>query len=174
MSIRVVLSSTWQWRSVFKMLENIWAWVHYMYDLQTSCVSCEWCCLMHTNGFCSLGERPYQCPYCDKAFSKNDGLKMHIRTHTRVSVPPFLSYLAIIVCVPYSVHTVISSVILTHNGTVFSVLPDSSIENEWIGVERERDADPVSGVPMMLSFNPKCYASGSPLNLCLSCRVCIK
>ncbi|RMC13506.1 hypothetical protein DUI87_08582 [Hirundo rustica rustica] len=29
------------------------------------------------------GERPYQCPYCDKAFSKNDGLKMHIRTHTR-------------------------------------------------------------------------------------------
>uniref|UniRef100_A0AAY5ET36 Zinc finger protein n=1 Tax=Electrophorus electricus TaxID=8005 RepID=A0AAY5ET36_ELEEL len=30
------------------------------------------------------GERPYQCPYCDKAFSKNDGLKMHIRTHTRV------------------------------------------------------------------------------------------
>lgn len=33
------------------------------------------------------GERPYQCPYCDKAFSKNDGLKMHIRTHTRVSVP---------------------------------------------------------------------------------------
>lgn len=33
------------------------------------------------------GERPYQCPYCDKAFSKNDGLKMHIRTHTRVSLP---------------------------------------------------------------------------------------
>ncbi|KAK6313993.1 hypothetical protein J4Q44_G00154520 [Coregonus suidteri] len=30
-----------------------------------------------------LSERPYQCPYCDKAFSKNDGLKMHIRTHTR-------------------------------------------------------------------------------------------
>lgn len=86
MSICVVLSSTWQWRPVFKMLENIWAWVHYMYDLQTSCVSCKWCCLVHTNGFCSLGERPYQCPYCDKAFSKNDGLKMHIRTHTRVSV----------------------------------------------------------------------------------------
>lgn len=38
-----------------------------------------------TPGFCFLGERPYQCPYCDKAFSKNDGLKMHIRTHTRVS-----------------------------------------------------------------------------------------
>lgn len=38
------------------------------------------------HGFCFLGERPYQCPYCDKAFSKNDGLKMHIRTHTRVSV----------------------------------------------------------------------------------------
>lgn len=37
-------------------------------------------------GFFFLGERPYQCPYCDKAFSKNDGLKMHIRTHTRVSV----------------------------------------------------------------------------------------
>lgn len=35
---------------------------------------------------CPPGERPYQCPYCDKAFSKNDGLKMHIRTHTRVSV----------------------------------------------------------------------------------------
>ncbi|KAI9526194.1 hypothetical protein NQZ68_042263 [Dissostichus eleginoides] len=33
--------------------------------------------------FVSPGERPYQCPYCDKAFSKNDGLKMHIRTHTR-------------------------------------------------------------------------------------------
>ena len=30
------------------------------------------------------GERPYQCPYCEKGFSKNDGLKMHIRTHTRV------------------------------------------------------------------------------------------
>ncbi|XP_030877089.1 PR domain zinc finger protein 5, partial [Leptonychotes weddellii] len=29
------------------------------------------------------GERPYQCPYCEKGFSKNDGLKMHIRTHTR-------------------------------------------------------------------------------------------
>lgn len=43
----------------------------------------EW--LTHTNSFCSPGERPYQCPYCDKAFSKNDGLKMHIRTHTRVS-----------------------------------------------------------------------------------------
>lgn len=42
---------------------------------------------MQANGFCSPGERPYQCPYCDKAFSKNDGLKMHIRTHTRVSVP---------------------------------------------------------------------------------------
>ena len=46
---------------------------------------CWWCGLMCTNVFCSLGERPYQCPYCDKAFSKNDGLKMHIRTHTRVS-----------------------------------------------------------------------------------------
>ncbi|KAF1466939.1 PR domain zinc finger protein 5, partial [Megadyptes antipodes antipodes] len=33
--------------------------------------------------FLFSGERPYQCPYCDKAFSKNDGLKMHIRTHTR-------------------------------------------------------------------------------------------
>lgn len=33
---------------------------------------------------CLVGERPYQCPYCDKGFSKNDGLKMHIRTHTRV------------------------------------------------------------------------------------------
>lgn len=32
----------------------------------------------------SVGERPYQCPYCEKGFSKNDGLKMHIRTHTRV------------------------------------------------------------------------------------------
>lgn len=31
-----------------------------------------------------VGERPYQCPYCEKGFSKNDGLKMHIRTHTRV------------------------------------------------------------------------------------------
>lgn len=40
---------------------------------------------------CPPGERPYQCPYCDKAFSKNDGLKMHIRTHTRVSPPPLLS-----------------------------------------------------------------------------------
>lgn len=30
-----------------------------------------------------VGERPYQCPYCEKGFSKNDGLKMHIRTHTR-------------------------------------------------------------------------------------------
>lgn len=39
------------------------------------------------------GERPYQCPYCDKAFSKNDGLKMHIRTHTRVSVAYLLWWL---------------------------------------------------------------------------------
>uniref|UniRef100_F6SIP3 C2H2-type domain-containing protein n=1 Tax=Equus caballus TaxID=9796 RepID=F6SIP3_HORSE len=29
------------------------------------------------------GERPYQCPYCEKGFSRNDGLKMHIHTHTR-------------------------------------------------------------------------------------------
>lgn len=42
---------------------------------------------MHANVFHFPGERPYQCPYCDKAFSKNDGLKMHIRTHTRVSFP---------------------------------------------------------------------------------------
>uniref|UniRef100_A0A9L0J1Q2 Zinc finger protein n=1 Tax=Equus asinus TaxID=9793 RepID=A0A9L0J1Q2_EQUAS len=29
------------------------------------------------------GERPYQCPYCEKGFSRNDRLKMHIHTHTR-------------------------------------------------------------------------------------------
>lgn len=48
-----------------------------------------WCVLF-------LGERPYQCPYCDKAFSKNDGLKMHIRTHTRVSDLSCLMFLLFI------------------------------------------------------------------------------
>ena len=39
-----------------------------------------------------VGERPYQCPYCEKGFSKNDGLKMHIRTHTRVRMYSVSSY----------------------------------------------------------------------------------
>lgn len=84
-------------------LENICSWKHVwhtcaaysMYSHTQMCLpcllecktlfklTCEW--LIHTNSFRSPGERPYQCPYCDKAFSKNDGLKMHIRTHTRVS-----------------------------------------------------------------------------------------
>lgn len=62
-------------------------------DIRTSFKNCLLLCDAISNSYTYmmyygvpfLGERPYQCPYCDKAFSKNDGLKMHIRTHTRVS-----------------------------------------------------------------------------------------
>ena len=49
-----------------------------------TCLLC--CCRLFWQEACLylVGERPYQCPYCEKGFSKNDGLKMHIRTHTRV------------------------------------------------------------------------------------------
>lgn len=99
---------------------NMWAYVQCMTSSLTELwfkpvlLSIGFTWTMHTNGFCSPGERPYQCPYCDKAFSKNDGLKMHIRTHTRVSVPSFLCsclegvhlpYLAIEETTLYSLYT---------------------------------------------------------------------
>ncbi|CAB1332032.1 unnamed protein product [Coregonus sp. 'balchen'] len=54
-------------------------------------------------------ERPYQCPYCDKAFSKNDGLKMHIRTHTRAQFEELVCDLS------FSLKKMLSRHKLTHN-----------------------------------------------------------
>ena len=58
----------------------------------STCLLC--CCRLFWQEACLylVGERPYQCPYCEKGFSKNDGLKMHIRTHTRVRIFYLISY----------------------------------------------------------------------------------